>query len=64
MKDERALTTRLLSEASQENCDGYEHDLMIEAAERIKELEQQLQKLERSIENCDGGFCYKCGLKE
>ena len=35
MKDTRSLTTRLLSEASQENCDGVEHDLMIEAYHRI-----------------------------
>lgn len=42
--DTRALTTRLLSEASQENCDGPEHDLMIEAYHRITTLEQQLAK--------------------
>jgi hypothetical protein len=48
MIDTRPLTTRLLSEASQENCDGIEHDLMMEAYHRITELEARL--IERHAE--------------
>jgi len=35
MIDTRPLTVRLLSEASQENCDGIEHDLMMEVYHKI-----------------------------
>lgn len=32
------ISTALMDVASQENCDGPEHDLMVEAAKYIREL--------------------------
>jgi hypothetical protein len=49
MIDTRPLTVRLLSEASQENCDGIEHNLMIEAYHKITKLEARVSELEAAL---------------
>ena len=36
------LINKLLSAASQENCDSIEHDLMIEAVDEVRRLREQL----------------------
>lgn len=45
MFNEMKLTTRLVSFASQENCDGEEYDAMIEASNKILQLESQIELL-------------------
>jgi len=58
MIDTRPLTTRLLSEASQENCDGIEHDLMMEAYHRIIELEASVKGLSGAMLSINRGKQY------
>ena len=43
--EEIDIVTAMIQVASQENADDLEHDLLMEAAEYIKELRQQIELL-------------------
>ncbi len=41
------------------------HDLLVEAQNKIKELDQELDKYKKAINNCNGGRldCCNCGFE-